>query len=149
MSNKNPFSDLFGAWASAIPGSSEAYDFDKIISAGRQNAKAFSDAAKAAAEGAQAVSRRQAEILQKTAEEASKYWKDVSSNSKSPEAGMAKQAEYTKQTIESAVANSKELFEMAAKSNSEASDIISKRIAESLSEISSNTNKKKKSEAAA
>ena len=149
MSTKNPFSDIFNAWTSAVPAVSDAFDFNKAIEAGRQNAKAFSDAAKAASEGAQAVSRRQAEILQKNAEEASKFWKNVNTSGKTPEAGITAQAEYTKQSFESAVANSKEILEMAAKSNAEASDILAKRLSAALSELSENTSSPKKKSAAA
>jgi phasin family protein len=150
MSNKNPFADLFSNFAGNCA-FNDAFSFDKFIAAGRLNAKAFSDAAKAATEGVQALTRRQAEIAQKSSEEFARFFKDVSSSAKTPEAGIAKQAEFTKSSIESAIANSKELFEMAAKSGSEASDIIGKRVSSALSELAVNTNsapKKNKNEAA-
>ncbi len=149
MSNKNPFSDLFNSWTSNLPNAAESFDWDKLINASRLNAKAFSDAAKAAAEGAQALSRRQAEILQNNAEEISKFFKEISTSVKNPEAGVAKQAEFAKSSIESAISNSKELVEMAVKSNAEANDIITKRISVALTELAANSNtKKKKTDAA-
>ena len=137
MANKNPFADLFGS-----------FGLDQAIAASRLNAKAFSDATKAAAEGAQALSRRQAEIFQNAAEEASNFWKEAGTPEKNPEANVAKQTEFAKKSIESAIANSKELLEMANKSNTEAGEIISKRVSAALNEFSANSNKKKKTEAA-
>jgi phasin family protein len=154
MSYKNPFADMFSNFAGNCS-FNDAFNMDKFVAAGRLNAKAFADASKAASEGAQALSRRQAEIAQKTAEEFAKYFKDVSNSAKSPEAGIAKQAEFTKCSFESAVANSQELFEIASKSAKEASKIIGERVSSSLSEFASansnsnnNAAKKNKNEAA-
>jgi phasin family protein len=143
MSNKNPFADLF----TANP-FTEALNWDVAVNSGRQNAKAFSDAAKAAGEGAQAIARRQAEVAQKNIEEFSKFFKEASS-AKNPEEGVAKQAEFAKSSIESAIKNASEISEIASKSNKEASDIISKRISGALSEVAANANAKKKTSTAA
>ncbi len=155
--NKNPFADIFAAFSGSNP-FAESADWEKVVAAGRLNAKALSDAFKAVSEGAQAVSRRQAEIAQKSAEEVSKFVKEISTCAKNPEESLAKQADFTKSAIEAALSNSKELLEMAAKSNGEANDIISKRVTAVLSELASNaananagasSSKKKKEEAAA
>ena len=152
MSNKNPFADLFTGCSATNPFSALSLDadWDSIVNSGRQNAKAFSDAAKAASEGAQAIARRQAEVTQKNIEEFSKFFKDASS-AKSPEEGLAKQAEFTKSSVESAIKSCSEISEIASKSNKEASDIISKRISTALSEVAANANnvKKKSSTSAA
>lgn len=147
--NKNPFADFFNAWSDNAWLKNNActgVNFDDAIAAGRLNAKAFSDAVKAASEGAQAVLRRQAEISQRAAEEASKYFKEATSaeNVKNPEAAIANQAEFAQKSIENAISNSKELFEMASKFGNEASDIINKRVIAALSEVAANNNSKKK-----
>lgn len=138
MSSKNPFLDAFENWTQSLP-KSESFDFDKIIAAGKLNAKAFSEAAKAASEGAQALSRRQAEIIQNNAEEFSKLFKEISSVKK-PEDGAAKQVEFAKKTIESSIADSKELLELAAKSSGQATEILSQRFSSAVSEFSSEAN---------
>ena len=141
MSNKNPFADFLTGCSAANPFNAFSLenDWDGIVNAGRQNAKALSDAAKATSEGVQAIARRQAEVTQKTIEEFSKFFKDASS-SKSAEEGLAKQAEFTKSSIESAIKSCNEISEIASKSNKEASDIISKRISGALSEVAANAN---------
>jgi phasin family protein len=133
--NQNPFADFFKAWGDA--GKLSNFDWDKAIGEGRRNAQAFAEAAKSASEGAQAIARRQAEIVQRNAEEASKFLKEAVSSAKSPEASIAKQAEYTKTFIEAGIANTRELFELASKSNSETIDVFNKRISEALGEWSS------------
>ncbi|PIR37119.1 MAG: phasin [Alphaproteobacteria bacterium CG11_big_fil_rev_8_21_14_0_20_39_49] len=147
--NKNPFADFLAGYSTSNPFAAEC-DWDSVVNAGRQNAKAWSDAAKAASEGIQAIARRQAEVAQKSVEEFSKFFKDASST-KSPEEGIAKQVEFTKCSLESAIKNCNEISEIASKSNKEASDIISKRISNALSEVAANANSssKKKTSAAA
>ena len=52
----------------------------------------------------------------------------------SPEDKVAKQAELVKLAFEKALSNARELAELVAKSNSEAADVINKRVSESLEE---------------
>jgi phasin family protein len=134
MSNKNPFADLFGSFNSCSF-NTEAFNLDKVVAASRLNAKAWTDAWKAASEGTQVLYRRQAEIAQAASEEFTKLCKDFASNVKSPEAGIAKQAEYTKCSFEAAIANSKELFEIATKSGGQATEILNDRVSSALKEI--------------
>lgn len=115
------------------------YDFNQLFSVGRRNIEAFTSANQAVAEGAQAVARRQAEIAKNSAEEAIQLFREVYS-SPSPDAGAQKQADFVKSQFESALANAREVFEMISKSNSEAAEIITRRITEALGEANKAAN---------
>jgi len=147
MSNnsfKNPFADAFKDFG--YPAAS--FDLDKAIASSRQNAKAFGDAAKAAADGLQLIANRQASIFQKQAEEAQKFFSNFSS-AKSPESAIDQLTKAAKSNAESNLSNSKEIFEVASKSASEAAEILNKRLSAAISECNetvspaSSENKKK------
>ena len=111
-------------------------DMDKMATSYRKNMEALAAANQLAAEGYQAVAKRQAEILKQGMEEMVSGLKGLMSAG-SPEASANKQADMAKQAFERALANARELAELVAKSNSEALDIINKRVAESLEELKS------------
>lgn len=119
-----------------IPG----VDVDAILASQRKNIEAVTAANQLAIEGFQAVVRRQAEILRQTMEEAGPLVTDLMGVG-SPQDKVAKQAEVVKSAFEKALANMKELAEMVAKSNTEAANVISKRVSESLEELKSATGK--------
>lgn len=60
--------------------------------------------------------------------------KDMMS-AQSPEVGAAKQAELGKQTFEKALANMRELAEMATKSQTQAWEVVNRRFHENLEEL--------------
>ncbi len=111
-------------------------DVEAILSSQRKNIEALTAANQLAAEGFQAVLRRQAEIVRASVEEASSFVNDVLSAS-TPEAKAAKQAELVKAAFEKALSNARELAELVTKSNTEAADVLSKRVSESLEELKS------------
>jgi phasin family protein len=139
MSYKNPFSDLFANFAGSCA-FNDSFNIDKAVAAGRSNAKAFAEASKAAADGFQAIAQRQAKIAQEAIAQYENFFKDASSSAKSPEAAVAKQAEYLNSAFKSANANLNELGEIATKSAKEANKIISERVTSSLSELASAAN---------
>lgn len=130
--NQNYFSDFFKSFSDMS--NFNSFDWDKAIAESRRNVQVFSDASKSAAEGAEAIIRRKAQVAQKYAEDMSKLLKDSVSSAKSPEKIITQNADFTKSTIESAIADSREIFEMASKSTSETFDVINSRISESLVE---------------
>ncbi|MDZ5646249.1 phasin family protein [Nitrospirillum sp. BR 11828] len=109
-------------------------DVDAFVSAQRKNIEAVTAANQLAVEGIQAVLRRQAEILRQSLEETSSVVSDFLSTG-TPEDKVAKQAELVKTAFEKALANVKELAELVAKSNSEAADVLSNRVRESIEEV--------------
>ena len=109
-------------------------DVDAILASQRKNIEAVTAANQLAIEGLQAVLRRQAEILRASVEESSNYVNQVVAAG-TPEEKAAKQTELAKAAFEKALANARELAELVAKSNSEAAEILSKRVSESLDEV--------------
>ena len=109
-------------------------DARALFESQRKNLEAFSAAQKVALEAAQAVSRRQVEILRELMEESAGAVKELTAVGK-PEEKLARQTELFKQSFEHSLANLRELAEMSAKSNGEAAELINHRITEALDEI--------------
>jgi phasin family protein len=85
-------------------------------------------------EGARAVATRNAAILTDVVAEAPGALRSVFEG-KNPNEVIAHQAEVVKRGIERATANARELAEIVATAQSEAVDIIAKRVATSLDEV--------------
>lgn len=134
-SNGNPFLDfditkVIGDFK--MPG----VDVEALIASQRRNIEAVTAANQLAFEGLQAAARRQAEILRSSLEEASGYVNQVVAAG-TPEEKAARQTELVKAAFEKAIANAREVSELLAKSNTEAAEILSKRVSESLDELKS------------
>jgi phasin family protein len=121
----NPFADLF----------KNTFDMNQLFSTQRRNIEALSAANQAVVEGAQAISRRQAEVIRGHVEETLKASKDLLTSG-TPETNVTKQADYAKGLFESTLSSLREITEMATKSGFEAFDVLNKRAAETLEEIS-------------
>ncbi len=109
-------------------------DMDSLVASRKKDLEALTTANRVAFEGLQAVAKRQAEILQETMNEASKVV-DALSKAGSPQDVAAKQAEIAKDGFEKALSNMRELAEMVAKANQEATSAINARISASLDEL--------------
>lgn len=109
-------------------------DVEGLLASQRRNIEAVTAANQLAVEGFQAVVRRQAEIVRASLEESSSYVNQLIAAG-TPEEKAARQAEAIKLAFEKSLSNIKELAELVAKSNSEAAEIISKRVSESLDEL--------------
>ncbi len=131
------FTDVVGKFQ--MPG----VDTKAIMETQRKNLEAVASANRLLVEGLQAVSKRQTEILQQTMEEVSSSINDLA-KSGAPQEAAAKQAELIKSGFEKALGNMRELTEMVAKSNNEATDAVAGRISESLDELRSMAQQMKK-----
>jgi len=128
----NPFSDwtkIFGDFKTPT------VDVNQVIANYRRNAETSSAVIQILTESAQAVARRQAEILRSNAEQALKALKDISNHS-TPETAASKQADFAKSWLEFNVNSLREIAEMGTKSTQEAFDVINKRVAEQVKEFS-------------
>jgi phasin family protein len=121
----NAFADLFKS----------ALDLNQLFSTQRRNIEALSAANQVVVEGAQAISRRQAEVIRSNVEDVLKASKDLLTSG-TPESNLSKQSEFAKTIFESTLSNLREITEMATKSGFEAFDVLNKRAAETLEEIS-------------
>jgi phasin family protein len=115
-------------------------DAQALVEYQKRNLEAFATANKIALEGFQAVIRRQAEIVRKGVEDASKALSDLNA-AETPQDKLVKQVELAQEAYEAAVANLKELTEMASKSNGEAANLISTRVTESFGEFTGEVKK--------
>jgi len=110
------------------------FDVESVMATQRKNIEALTAANKAAVEGMQKVSSRQAAILQETMDEATKGFANFG-KSNDPSAAATKQAELFQVAFEKALTNMSELADMVTKSSKEATTVVNQRISESLEEI--------------
>lgn len=134
MSDDKTGSPLLGFDVGKILGTLKVpqVDVGALLDTNRKNMDALLAAQRSVTDGYIALARRQAEIFQNTvqvAQAAIKARKDLPSGEGPPAADLAKMA------VNLAIANMKELAEMAAKSNSDAVRIINERVQETLSEL--------------
>ena len=109
-------------------------DFEAVVASQRSNVEALANASRVAFEGAQAVAKRQAEILQETMTQTSKSFETLV-EAGSPAEVVAKQAELAKGAFEKALGNMRELAEMVTKAQQGAIDTMNGRISQSLDEL--------------
>ncbi len=122
------FSKAFAGFT--LPG----FDVEAVLASQRKNIEALTQANQLAVEGVQAVARRQAEIAREANDEASTVLREIVQPT-APEERVAKQAELLKQTFERGLANARELTLLLAKANTEAFDVVAKRVAQGFEEI--------------
>ncbi len=107
---------------------------DALLAAHRRNLEAFSAAIRIEMEGAQAVGKRQVEIMQQYLAEATEQFRALSS-AETPAAKTARQAEMLKQAYERAVANARELMDLGQRANAEAVAALNRRVMEAMDEV--------------
>jgi phasin family protein len=113
-----------------IPG----VDLGAMMEARRKDIEALVAANQQAYEGMQKLGQRQAEMLR----DAMAEWQGTAAQmmtGQNPSAGAAKQAELGKQALERALANMRELAEMATTSQTQAWNVINQRFQASLEEL--------------
>ena len=109
-------------------------NMEQVVASQRRNLEALTAANTLAVQGFQAVTKRQAEILKQTLEQTSVAMREVMAAG-SPEDKAARQTELAKEAFERAIANMRELAEMVSKAQTEANEVITKRVTESLDEM--------------
>jgi len=88
-----------------------------------------------AAESAQTIAKRQAEIARDNVDSILNASKDMFSGKGTPEINLEKQAALTKEVVEKGLANAREVSEMISKSSFEAFDLLNKRAAQNFEEL--------------
>ena len=121
-----------------IPG----VDWQEVIAAQQKNLQALAKANQVLVEGAQAVMRREIEILQKAMAELAEASRELMQQG-DPKAAASKRLELAKTSFEAAIQNMRELAEVAGKSNREALEVINQRALESFEEIRKAMDRKK------
>lgn len=110
-------------------------DFQALAEAQKRNLDALTAANKLALEGAQAVARRNTQIMQQAIGEMSLSMRTLAADEGSPQDKALQQADIIKNTYERAAANMQEVMEVIQKSNGEALSILSRRFSEVLEEV--------------
>src|SRR5215469_14522945 len=109
-------------------------DVEAVWAAQRRNIEALSQANQLAVEGVHALAKRQIEMTQQTFEEFSTLWREMTQPS-STEDRIAKHTEFTKKLIDKSVNHGREVAALAAKTGTEATEVLQKRTAEGLDEM--------------
>jgi phasin family protein len=109
-------------------------DMEAFIAANRRNIETFTAANRVAMEGAQAIARRNMEIMQQSMAELTEGMKALAT-AEGPQAKAAKQADMLKLAYERAVTNMQELRDLIQQSNAEALALINQRFVEAMDEV--------------
>ena len=109
-------------------------DVQQLLETQRKNIEALAQANAQGVEGVQAIAKRQADILAQTMSEMQKAVAELGGGG-GPRELAARQADLMKLGFERAIANMREVAEIAMKSNNAAADTINQRVSASLDEI--------------
>ena len=110
-------------------------DTEALLAAHKRNLETLTAANKVAMEGAQAVVRRNMEIMQQSMAEMGETMRAMTTGDSSPQDRATRQAELLKRAYERTVANAKELGEMIQKANTEAMNVLNARVTEAIAEV--------------
>jgi phasin family protein len=110
------------------------FDSDALMKTQQKNMEALVKANQAAAAGYQELFKKQMSIYEETMAEAQRQMKSFDSTKLDADSAKA-QADLAKAAFEKAIANMQVLAETAQKANSEAFEIVSARMQESLNEL--------------
>ncbi|HEV8029573.1 MAG TPA: phasin family protein [Stellaceae bacterium] len=110
------------------------FDVEAVWAAQRRNIEALSQANQFAVEGVQALAQRQLELTREAFEGFSTLMRDLTQPA-STEARIAKNTEYAKQMLEKGVNHGREIAALAAKTGTQAAEVLQKRATEGLDEI--------------
>jgi len=108
-------------------------DVEAVMASQRKNLEALTQANQLAVQGFQELAKRQVEIARSAMDEASalvRAWTETGT----AEERLQKQAAYAKQALDKSVESTRELVELAGKTQSEAFEVLNKRFTESLEE---------------
>ena len=133
------FTDMFRKMGEQLKVPS--FDMTKIMEHHQKNFDAMTRSWQAMASGATAIANKQREIFEATIKELTEMAKDFKPTG-SPQDILTKQTEFAKKAMEAAIANTRDIAELAQKSGSEAITIIQGRMKESYEEIKSTLEKK-------
>ena len=137
MSTKNFFDQwIKPEFAKSIPGVPNlTFDMKAVMEEQRKTIQAFTEAYQVGTESLQTMIQRNSEILSQMVQDQSQIAREIITEG-SPEDKVARGAELARRAYEKTVSGLREVSDIANKSGREASDIINKRIATALNEIS-------------
>ena len=110
------------------------FDVEAVWAAQRRNIEALSQANQLAVEGVHAFAKRQIELTQQTLEDFSAHVREMTQPT-STEDRIAKHTEFTKKMIDKGLSHGREVAALAAKTGTEATEVLQKRATEGLDEM--------------
>jgi phasin family protein len=110
------------------------FDVEAVWTAQRRNIEALTQANQLAVEGVHAFAKRQIEMTQQAFEDVSTHWREMVQPS-STEDRIVKQTEFTKKMIDKGLTHGREVAALAAKTGTEAGEVLQKRATEGLDEM--------------
>ncbi len=133
------FQAEFSKWAGDfgkyfVNGKAPSFDFDAVFALQRKNVEAFTAANQLAFDGVKAVAQRQAEIARKAFEEFGKVTKELTAAG-TPEDKFAKQADLAKTRVRRRARQRARDLDTLQKSQSEAVDVLTKRVVANFDEV--------------
>ncbi len=133
------FTDMFAKLGEQLK--IPAFDMSKIMEHHQKNLDAMTRSLQAMAGGATAIASKQREILEGVAKEVSAMVQNYKPPG-SPQEAMTMQTEFAKKAMEAAIANTRDIAELAQKSGTDALKIVGDRMKESYAEIRGSIEKK-------
>ncbi len=133
MANANPFG-TFDFTKLMADLKFPTVDVEKVVAAHKKNFETLTSANKLAAEAAQGLFERQTAIVRENIEELTAAMQELMAAGE-PKDKVARHAELTREGIERAIVNLKELNESVAKTNGAVFEILNKRFVEGLDEV--------------
>ena len=130
---KNPFAD-FDFTKSAGEFKIPAVNVETMVETGRENFAAMTTVGTAAVESMKTIAQRQGDMFRAAMEDFSKHGSEVLAAA-SIEEKAAKQIDFAKKSYDAAIANTKELADLYTKSQTEAFETLSARVAELTEEV--------------
>jgi phasin family protein len=134
----NPFFEVdFSKFAdfSKLAGEFKApMNMEPLLAAQRRNIEAMTAVGQAAFESMQALARRQADAMRQGMEEAANMMSSMMT-SPSPEEKVMRQAEASKAAMEKCIANARDIAETLSKCNTQAMEVVTNRLSESVEEL--------------
>ena len=116
-------------------------DLETVVAMQRKNMEALTQANQLALEGTQAWIRRNMELARQGMEELQAMVSDLTRPNGSMEDRLARQADFSKKAIEKGLANFREMADLMTKANTEAMNVLTKRVTESLEAVRDYTTK--------
>jgi phasin family protein len=137
MASKD-YSHFFGTeFPSAFPAiDGFGYDVQSVFDTVRKNIEALTEAQHLAFENLQAIAQYQTDLVNRIVQDNSGYAREIM-NESVPEKKIVRHADMMKKSYEKSVDGMRELTEMINKSGLETSDVLTKRVSASFTEIKS------------
>jgi phasin family protein len=110
-------------------------DLEAMAQLQRRNLEALTHANQVAIEGTQTWVRRNLELARQSMEDLQAMLSEITKPDGSMEDRLARQAEFSRKAIEKGMENFRELAELVAKANTDAMNVIAKRVSEGLEEV--------------